>query len=469
VEPEAIPRDEGATGGPSAPDLPGPFGVGRYAKKLQEELRRRARVLLIGEVTGVGRSKVQAYFELRDGEGAVPCAIWLNDLERAGLPDGALRDGAEMVIAGGPDYYPGGAQSSPSFAFRATHVRLAGEGDLLARLAALRKQLEAEGLFELQKQLARPLLPKTIGVVTAESGAARRDLMAGLARRGWAGTIVWAFAPVQDRRAAVAITAAIQDLAARPEVEAIVVTRGGGSLADLWAFCDETLCRTVAMLRVPVVSAVGHERDTTLIDDVAAVACSTPTHAAEAAVPLDCIAARRGLTRSVASLRRARESAVGARARHLAALARGPARALQRERRTLNQKTREIRAASERGLAERLSYQRRLALTVLGRAQRRAVEEVAGAAGENRRRAATIDRSATTALQRGRETLRRAGVALRAHDPERTLERGYALAETVDGEPVTAAAAALEAAEIRLRFADGPVRAKIEEDAQDER
>src|SRR5262249_22325253 len=73
---------------------------------------------------------------------------------------------------------------------------------------------------------------------------------------------------------------------------------GGGSLADLWAFCDETLCRTVAMLRVPVVSAVGHERDSTLIDDVAAVACSTPTHAAEAAVPLDCVAARRALRRA---------------------------------------------------------------------------------------------------------------------------------------------------------------------------
>ena len=277
-------------------ELPGPFPVGRYARKLQEELRRRARVRLVGEVTGVTRSKVQAYFELRDAEGAVPCAIWLNDLEKAGLPEGGLRDGAEVVIGGGPDYYPGGGQASPSFAFRATHVRLAGEGDLLARLEALRKQLRAEGLFELQKQLARPRLPKTIGVVTAESGAARRDLLAGLRRRGWAGTVIWAFAPVQDRRAAPAIAAAIQELAATPAVEAIVVARGGGSLADLWAFCDETLCRTVAMLRVPVISAVGHERDSTLIDDVAAVACSTPTHAAEAVVPLDCLAARGALT-----------------------------------------------------------------------------------------------------------------------------------------------------------------------------
>nr|MDQ3725233.1 exodeoxyribonuclease VII large subunit [Actinomycetota bacterium] len=172
--------------------VPGPFAVGTYARKLQGWMRERARVQLIGEVTGVGRSKVQAYFELRDSEGAIPCAIWLNDLEKAGLSDGALRDGAEVVISGGLDYYPGGGHASPKFSFRATHIRLAGEGDLIARLEALRKQLRAEGLFELQKQLHRPHLPKTIGVVTAETGAARRDLLAGLERRGWGGSVVWA-------------------------------------------------------------------------------------------------------------------------------------------------------------------------------------------------------------------------------------------------------------------------------------
>src|SRR6478609_7470999 len=187
-------------------------------------MRRRARVSLIGEVTGLSRSKAQAYFELRDSEGAVPCTIWLNDLERLKLPESGLKDGTEIVVSGGPDYYRGAAHASPSFSFRATHIRLAGEGDLLARLEVLRKQLRAEGLFELQKQLARPLLPKAIGVVTAESGAARRDLVAGLRRRGWGGTVVWAFAPVQDRHAAPAIAAAIQDLAAQPQVEVIVVT-----------------------------------------------------------------------------------------------------------------------------------------------------------------------------------------------------------------------------------------------------
>jgi exodeoxyribonuclease VII large subunit len=425
-----------AGGGDPGPELPGPFAVGRYARTLRDELRKRARVRLIGEVTGLRHTAKQSYFELRDAEGAVPCTIWADELARLKLPEGALRDGAELVAAGGPDYFVGSATSSPGFSFRVTHLRLAGEGDLLARLDALRKQLRIEGLFELQKQLGRPRLPKTIGVVTAESGAARRDLIAGLRRRGWAGTLVWAFAPVQDRRAAPAIASAIQELAARPEVEAIVVTRGGGSLADLWAFCDETLCRTVAMLRVPVISAIGHERDATLIDDVAAVACSTPTHAAEAAVPLDCAAARGGLERCAASLQRAGEGAVGARARHLAALARGPARALRRERIGLNQKTREMRAAAERGIGERTAFQRRIALVVLERTARRA----AGPEAKGRR-----------------EGLRRAEAAFRAHDPERTLERGYALAEAAGGEPLTSAAVARDLDRFSLRFADGRI------------
>jgi exodeoxyribonuclease VII large subunit len=428
-------------------DLPGPFPVGRYAETLRDELRKRARVQLIGEVTGLRHTQKQTYFELRDADGAVPCTIWANELADLRLPDGALRDGAEFVAAGGPDYFVGSPTSSPGFSFRVTHLRLAGEGDLLARLEALRKQLRAEGLFEPQKRLPRAALPKAIGVVTAESGAARRDLLAGLRRRGWGGTVVWGFAPVQDRRAAPAIARAIRELAERPEVEAIVVARGGGSLADLWAFCDETLCRTVALLGVPVISAVGHERDSTLIDDVAAVACSTPTHAAEAAVPLECAAARRELERSAAALRRGGEGAVGSRSRHLVSLARGPERALRRERVALNQRTREIRAASERALEGHRAFQRRIAGAVLARAARRA----AGAEARGRR-----------------EALRRAAVAFRAHDPERTLERGYALAEDDAGEPVTAAAAARAAGHVRLRFADGSVGAEIEPEGEGE-
>jgi exodeoxyribonuclease VII large subunit len=134
--------------------------------------------------------------------------------------------------------------------------------------------------------------------------------------------------------------------------------------------------------------------------------------------------------------------AVGARTPHLVALARGPARALRRERLALNQKTREIRAASERGIAERLGFQRRLASVVLERARRRAVGPE---------------------MERRREMLRQAAVSLRAHEPERTLERGYALVEGAGGDPVSSTTDAVAAENVRLRFADGSVGAKIEE------
>src|SRR4051794_18303767 len=269
------------------PRYPGPFAVGRYAGGVRDRLREFAPVCVMGEVTGarVGRGP-NVYFELRDSDGALPCAMWRDDFERTGLNPDELRDGVEVVAAGRTDYYPGSAHSSPRFSFRATDLPLPAEGDLLAPLARLRRQLGSEGLFDPQKRLPRTPLPRRIGVVTAEGSAACRDFLAGLERRSWRGTIVWGYAPVQDRRAAPAIAAAIRELAAIGEVDAIVVTRGGGSIADLWAFCDETLCRTVALAPVPVISAVGHDVDRTLIDDVAAVCCSTPTHAAEAAVAI---------------------------------------------------------------------------------------------------------------------------------------------------------------------------------------
>src|SRR5207248_11707715 len=208
-------------------------------------------------------------------------------------------------------------------------------------------------------------------------GAARRDFLAGLERRGWRGTIVWGYAPVQDRRAAGAIARAIQDLAAVGEVETIVVTRGGGSIADLWAFCDETLCRTVALVPVPVISAVGHDVDRTLIDDVAAVCCSTPTHAAEAVVQVDCALGRTQLHAAAARLGASGRAAVLARARSLAAHSRAPRDHLDRHRRALHQLARELRAAGRRGRAERLVYQHRIAATVLDRKRTAAVLDAA--------------------------------------------------------------------------------------------
>src|SRR5213075_2751067 len=142
--------------------------------------------------------------------------------------------------------------------------------------------------------------------------------------------------------AAPAVARALQDLAFAG-VDAVIVARGGGSLADLFAFCDETLCRTVALLPVPVIASVGHHTDRTLIDDVAAVSCSTPTHAAESAVPLHCGEARASAARH----------AVVVRARALAQLSRAPAEHVARHRGRLQQWLREIRAAGRRGCERR--------------------------------------------------------------------------------------------------------------------
>jgi exodeoxyribonuclease VII large subunit len=404
------------------------------------------------------------YFELRDATGALPCSAWRNDWDEMIARAGSTpSEGMQVVVAGGCDYYPGSATSSPSFSFAVTDLRIAGEGDLLARVDRLRKQLDAEGLFEPQKRLAPVLLPRTIGVVTAEQGKARDDVLAALARRGWAGRVVWGFAPVQDRHAAPAIVRVLGDLAALAEVDAVIVARGGGSLADLLCFCDETLCRTVALLRVPVIASVGHHTDRTLLDDVAAVSCSTPTHAAEAAVGIDCGLARAEQAKAAARLRehgrralldraelppaaeRLREHgrrAVLTRARMLSTLSRAPGAHLDRQRTRLHQQMREIRAGSRRRLEDERGVTERRALVL----------------------ARKTESSLLDCRRRQPRELQRLALALAAHNPQRTLERGYAVVESLDGSPLASAAQAREAERVRLRFADGTVGARVRDD-----
>jgi exodeoxyribonuclease VII large subunit len=417
-------------------DLPGPYPVGSYAAQLKSRLQQFAQVQLIGEVWGFRAGRARVYFELRDTRGALPCSMWQSDFDALGI---TLSDGLRVVVGGGCDYYPGSSTSSPSFSFAVRELRVAGEGDLLAQLERLRRRLDAEGLFDPQKRLPRPLLPKTIGVVTGEQGKARDDVLAGLRRRGWAGRVVWAFAPVQDRHAASRIAAALSELAAVDEVEVAIVARGGGSLADLFAFCDEGLCRTVALLRVPVIASVGHHTDRTLIDDVAATSCSTPTHAAEAAVPIDCRAARAEMIAHARRLHGHSRRAILDRARTLGHLARAPHQHVARHGRHLHQLLRELRASANR-TCERGRSRASVHLLVLGRAAARA---------------RSSDQS------KRRRELERLALALAAHDPERTLARGYALVEDRAGRPLVCARTAREAGDVRLRFHDGKVDARV--------
>ncbi len=440
--------------------LKGPFPVGEYSAALRGRLRAMARVQVFGEVSNLGVRAKGVYFELRDSAGALPCSMWRSDYDRLGVQ---LANGAQVVLAGGCDYYPGSSTSSPSFTFRATGLRVAGEGELLAQIERLRRKLGGEGLFEPQKALRRPALPRCIGVVTGEGGKARDDVLAGLRRRGWEGRLVWGFAPVQDRRAAPLIARALQDLVAAGEVDTILVARGGGSVMDLMAFSDETLCRTVALLAVPVIASVGHHTDRTLIDDVAAVSCSTPTHAAETAVRVHCGDERVAMHEVAQRLKACGRRAVVARARRLEELTRAPAEHVARQRAWLHQKLRELRASGRRGVTE---GERGTASHAL------VLSRKAASAGSNARRAqagvvragADLDRVGIATITRRSGDLERLRLALVAHDPERTLERGYALVEDADGALVTSAAGARGAGRVSVRFRDDRVHARIEED-----
>lgn len=428
-----------AAAGIPGSELPGPYPVGEYADALKRRLRAFARVQLIGELVNLRVVKARAYFELRDAGGAIPCAMWRREWEQTLSEVGQVRDGMQVVVQGGCDYYAGSAASSPAFSFSISQLKIAGEGDLLARLQRLRRTLDAEGLLQRQRMLRPPALPHSIGVVCSESGKARDDVLAALRRRGWAGRIVWAFAPVQDRYAAPAITRALQDLAGSGEVDVAIVARGGGSLADLLCFCDETLCRTVALLRMPVIASVGHHTDQTLLDDVAAISCSTPTHAAEAAVAIDCLRARIDLAATAARLRDHCRRAVMERARALAALCRAPTEQLRSQRARLHQQLRETRAAARRRLQREHELIERRARSLSDRSSA-AVREC------QRRRPAELQRLA---------------LALEAHDPQRTLARGYALVQRTDGEHVGSAKKAAKERGLELRFADGSLDVEV--------
>ena len=411
-----------AAGGFRESALPGPYPVGAYAAQLQRRLREFARVQLEGEVWGVRLARARVYFELRDAHGALPCSMWRRRLRGAG--DRSSRDGMQVVVGGGCDYYPGSAHLLP-----VVHVRGLGAADRRRGRSAARARAPAPaaGRRRPVRAAEAAAAARSCRARSASSPASRArpattcspGCAAAAGRGGWCGRS----RPSRTAAPRRAIAAALRELAAIEEVEVVIVARGGGSLADLFAFCDEALCRTVALLRVPVISSVGHHTDRTLIDDVAAVCCSTPTHAAEAAVPIDCRAAARGLaTRAPAALPGHGSRAIVVRARALGHLSRAPRQHVDRHRRQP--------APAHSGSC--------------GPSARRACDKGRRAGRRAPAGARTAPRPAapgSDAASAARE-LERLALALAAHDPERTLARGYALVQDRAGEPLGSAAAA---------------------------
>ena len=233
-----------------------------------------------GEISGFKRhSSGHCYFSLKDENACMDAVIWRTS---AGSLAFRPEDGAEVIATGRLTTYPGRSK----YQIVVERMELAGEGALLALLEKRRKALAAEGLFAAERKRKLPFLPRVIGVVTSPTGAVIRDILHRLEDRCPTCVILWPV-PVQGEGAAAKVAAAIRAFpSVEPRPDLLIVARGGGSIEDLWAFNEEEVVRAAAESPIPLISAVGHETDTTLIDHAADRRAPTPTAAAEIAVPV---------------------------------------------------------------------------------------------------------------------------------------------------------------------------------------
>jgi exodeoxyribonuclease VII large subunit len=236
------------------------------------------RVWVEGQIAECTKRGGTVYLTLRDPVAAVSTRVTCS---RAVFAETDPQVGARVVIHAKPDFNA----SRGSFALSALEIRAVGLGELLARLERLRRSLAAEGLFAAERKRPLPFLPGLVGLVCGRDSAAERDVLENAGRRWPAVRFRVEQVPVQGAYAVGEVIAAVQRLDADPEVDVIIVARGGGSIEDLLPFSDEALVRAVAACRTPVVSAIGHEQDSPILDSVADLRASTPTDAAKRVVP----------------------------------------------------------------------------------------------------------------------------------------------------------------------------------------
>ena len=403
---------------PSSPEAPWP--VRTVARKVAEWIGRLGEVWVEGQVAQLSRrgGAATVFLTLRDpaADLSVPVTCAREVADRPGLE---LAEGARVVVRARPDYYV----ARGSFSLRATEIRAVGLGELLARIERIRRLLAAEGLFDAVRKRPLPFAPAVVGLVTGRESAAERDVLVTARRRWPAVRFAVEHCAVQGVTAAASVIECLRRLDADPAVEVIVIARGGGSVEDLLPFSDEGLVRAVAACRTPVVSAVGHETDTTLVDHVADVRAATPTDAAHRVVP------------EIGEQRRLVDG-YRARARHLVEVR------VEQQRRWLEQmRSRPVLAVPDRllhGRAEEVSALRT-------RSRRTVVQRVDGAARD-------LDHS-------------RARVA--ALSPAATLERGYALVQRADGALVRDPAAVADDERLTVRVAGGRLPVRVDRGKDD--
>ena len=262
--------------GKSTPENPWP--VRTVARKLLDWINRLGEVWVEGQVTQLNARSSTAFLTLRDPSVDMSMSITCN----AGLiRELQLTEGSRVIVHGKISFYP----NRGTLSLRADEIRAVGIGELLARIERLRKLLHAEGLFDPRRKRRPPFLPNKIGLITGRASAAERDVLTNARNRWPAAHFRVINVAVQGPTAVTQVMTALSTLERDPECDVIIIARGGGSVEDLLPFSDEALCRAVSQCRTPVLSAIGHEPDTPLLDHVADVRCSTPTDAGKRVVP----------------------------------------------------------------------------------------------------------------------------------------------------------------------------------------
>jgi exodeoxyribonuclease VII large subunit len=329
------------------------YTVAAFNRGVGDWLARLPTVWVEGEVTELRRHArwQSVFFTLKDpADGACLGVTILRSRFDALRLD--LADGDRVHVLGRPELY----EARGDFRLRALSIERFGIGDHLAALERLKRKLGDEGLFATERKRALPRLPRRIGLVTGNDAAAKRDVIATISARFPPARIVVAETYVQGPLAAAAIVDALGDLCAAPEIDVVILARGGGSFEDLLPFSDERLVRAVASCPIPIVSAVGHEQDTPLCDLAADVRASTPTAAAKLVVP-DAAELRAELDRIRAELARGTRRTLEHARQRLAhgheRLRRAPALAVERRRSRLEHAAGRLRALSPRSTLER--------------------------------------------------------------------------------------------------------------------
>jgi exodeoxyribonuclease VII large subunit len=443
----------GTTGAGGAKD--GPITVAQLAGLLEQAVSRVARPLkVLGEVSNF-TDRTHWYFSLKDADAVVSCVMFKSSAVRAGFVPTV---GQQVVVGGYCEYY----RPQGRVTFRCDSIEPVGAGALELALRKLIEEVRGLGWLDASRKRALPFFPRRIAVVTSRTGAALQDVLNTVQRRCPGIEVCLVDTIVQGADAAPRVAGAINWVSANAErlgIDVVIVTRGGGSMEDLWAFNDRAVAEAIVRCAVPVAAAIGHESDTTLAELVADERCATPTQAAMRCTPdreelreqVGALAdrLRQGMS---AELRRARERAINE-ARHLVAAVRqaGAAAGTRVERLSARLETHKPAAVYERRRA-RLDEAERALTRVLR-------ERVAGIDLDERQ--AGLDAALAGLVRRSAERLEGARRQLELVGPQSVLSRGYSVTFGPDGKAIRSAGAVRGGDGLVTRLADGRVESVV--------